>query len=323
MGFGLFLVQILAFAEAIFAIHRGEPCVVGQNPGTPAKSCITRQNPELRSVKKHRGLPAIHLFPQIGFRGDLSPVSSPASDRRSRTLAAIETAVGIGSNDYRRFDVPFTRFANEANVLDTQSPVDPLLFVKRSDGKDVVGCTIAIQIVGLPFDPKIVGLDQGAGVSKKEVAVGFEMNESVATQYLRIKLDKTGGSHPLVDLAHLRIGKGDPDFRNFSGSKEMAEHLNLRAQKGRIIQLLLHDRLGAGPDASAFNVNSDEILIRKSLRQPDGIFPFSASQFKYDRMVVPETPFVPATPHLKSFFFQGRKGILKYVGIATNVFKFL
>lgn len=62
--------------------------------------------------------------------------------------------------------------------------------------------------------------------------------------------------------------------------------INPAPDKGDILHQLFLDGLATPPESCTFHIHSDEIHVRVSLSQADGVFPFSASQFNNDRMII-------------------------------------
>ena len=123
------------------------------------------------------------------------------------------------------------------------------------------------------------------------------MNDPVCRQYIPVFIKEKGGCESASLFPDLRIGKCDPDFRNFTGCEYLFDMIYLGPDKSDIRQSLVCYRFAAPPKPCSFPVNPQKILLRIFRSQSDSIFSFSATQLKGNGVIVPKKPFVPFRPH--------------------------
>ena len=217
----------------------------------------------------------------------------------------------------------------ELQVLDVQPAAYPLLLVvglyaqyalHLLVGPDA-GQLLVVEIVGHVILWQVVVLHHQTRVGKKEVAVGFQVDEAAVLQEAAVSLQKVGGGQALGHLFHLRVAEGEPDFGHLARRKEAVDKLDVRAQEGHVGHALAQRLGGTGPHARALDVDAYEVLVRKKPAQPHGIFAAAAAQLQHDGVVVVKEVRAPAPLQGKMLGLGGVYG-LKHVRIGRHVGKF-
>ena len=132
-------------------------------------------------------------------------------------------------------------------------------------------------------------------ISIEERTVGFQMNQSIRLDYLLVSLHEISGSQALGGLFHLRVAERDPYLIHFVFGKKSGNDLYVRTQESDVFQSVLFRFFRARPHARSFYIHAYEVLVRVSPRQTDRVFTASAAQLQYNRMVVMEIRFPPAS----------------------------
>src|SRR5690606_25618590 len=80
-----------------------------------------------------------------------------------------------------------------------------------------------------------------------------------------VTFQKVGVSHPVLcpSVFDLRVREGNPDLINLIFLKETVQKFDLGAEECHIVHVLLCGLLGAKPKTGTFNIDSDEVLLRK------------------------------------------------------------
>ena len=93
--------------------------------------------------------------------------------------------------------------------------------------------------------------------------VGFQVNRPARLQETGVALEKQRRGQPLLDtvLAKLGIGERDPYLVDLSGREERVDELDAGAQESDVRHRVFGSRLGAPPQAGAFDVDADEVPV--------------------------------------------------------------
>ena len=119
------------------------------------------------------------------------------------------------------------------------------------------------------------------------------MDHSLWGQYFPVETQKAGPAKSFTGFSHLRIGKGNPEFCNFSRSENRFEHFGIHTQESYIIHSVFYSCFCPFPHAGSLDIQSDKILFGIQFPQFDRIFSFAASDFQNDGMIVVKDLLIP------------------------------
>jgi hypothetical protein len=121
-----------------------------------------------------------------------------------------------------------------------------------------------------------------------------------AFQHFHISLQESGVSEPLSGPLRLRVGKGYPYLLHFAGAKALIQQIDPGTKEGNVAHLHLKRIPGAFPHPGALDVDPYEVLAGVVRGQARGIFPFTATEFQNNRIVVAENFSAPLALQRKS-----------------------
>jgi hypothetical protein len=186
----------------------------------------------------------------------------------------------------------------ELKVTDLFGLFEPHIFIVGPDQGNIAGSIAVVEIIGFIQHPELVLPGDFQRILKKVSVVGFQVYQSAGDQDLPVFFKEVWGGKPFSLLSPLGIGEGYPDLRDFTQSEEPVDKIYPLADEGDIIQSFILDGPRTSPEACAFQVDAYIVSLRFISCQSHSIFPFTTSQFQYDRMVVQEE--IPAPFRLQA-----------------------
>lgn len=157
------------------------------------------------------------------------------------------------------------------------------------------GALVSVNIVVRIQNLVAFAVEQPERVAVHEFAVGLEVDHAAWLEDFFVQLQEFGIRHAVFGalVFDLRIGKRDPDLVDFACTEQIVDELDLRAQETDVFHPGFFRSFGPAPETRALDVDSDEVLVRESFGQTDGILAFAATQFQNERLVVLEKILVP------------------------------
>lgn len=126
--------------------------------------------------------------------------------------------------------------------------------VNRGFSGDRTQCTTrqilpprSVKIIGAGQNPQPILLRHRFGIFIKKAAVRLEVDYSALFQELAVTLKEKRACETAVLALHLRVGEGQPYFRNLIGSEEGLDELDSGAQEGHIRKMVLRGELRSFP----------------------------------------------------------------------------
>ena len=120
----------------------------------------------------------------------------------------------------------------------------------------------------------------------KVAAVGLQMHNSPWFEKIAITLQKKRRCKALLLTAYLRVGKGNPDLRNFVPAKKGLNKLDSRAQERHILEMMLLGILRAFPQAGTLDVHTYIIDGRIAQGEVYCVLSLATTEFHHNRVVI-------------------------------------
>ena len=228
-------------------------------------------------------------------------------------MAAPIASIRVALDLHLRFDPSLARGEAEAEVLDGQAAVEPLLLVVCADGARLVEARVrgvGVEVGRAGRRLQLVHAEHFAGVSKEKRAVGLEVDApALLRQDAAVERHEAGAGEAFPRLLHLRIGEGDPEFVHFARLEKAGQKFDVGPKEGHVAHLASCGHACAGPHAGALDVDADEVRVRVPLSQSEGVFPAPTAQFEHD------APGPSAESGLPPATFQGAAAALGQRGV--------
>jgi len=138
------------------------------------------------------------------------------------------------------------------------------LFVGSLDIKKIIVHSITIDIAVDFHNRNALFLQRFLGKVKQVSRIGLEMDKTAVYEDLMVQINESGRCQTFFCLssARVRVGKSDPDLRNFAVREDFAEPLYRKPKKSDIGDPILQRLLRATPESSAFEIDANEVAIR-------------------------------------------------------------
>ena len=123
------------------------------------------------------------------------------------------------------------------------------------------------------------------------------MHYSVRSKNVAVTLEEQRRGETLGVFFHLRIRECEPYFTHLTGSEEVVDNLDVRAQKAYIRKTLAQSLSGTCPHARTLNIHSYEVHIRIATRKTHSVFATAATKLNNYGIIVLEKLFAPISAH--------------------------
>ena len=120
----------------------------------------------------------------------------------------------------------------------------------------------------------------------KIAAVGLQMHNSPGLEKTAVTLQKKRRCKALLLTAYLRVGKGNPDLRNFVPAEKSLDEFDSRAQERHIRKMMLLGILRAFPQAGTFDVHTYIIDGRIAQGEVYCVLSLATTEFHHNRVVI-------------------------------------
>ena len=88
-----------------------------------------------------------------------------------------------------------------------------------------------------------------------------EMDQAVFLQKLSVQGEKTGSRESFAGFCHLRVGKGNPNFGNFSGCENRFQFFCVSTQENDVFHSFFFRGFRPCPHSGSFDVKPDKVLF--------------------------------------------------------------
>ena len=168
--------------------------------------------------------------------------------------------------------------------------VESLDFIQRRVGD----APFPVKVCGRSKYAESVRFGDSLGIFMQEAAVSLQVDDASSLEELAVALQEHRARQPAVLALELGVRESQPYLGYFSGSEERFDEFDPGPQEGYVREVVEGGELGPFPEPGSLDVHSDVIAAWKPRRQVDGIFPFSATEFKHYRLLLGEHLPIPS-----------------------------